>query len=198
MRKSTWILALACLVWVFSTAPLFSEERVLRFDVDASVEQDASLIVTERIVFTAEGKDIKRGLYRTFPTDFTDAEGVRRRAGFELLSAELDGAPTPWLVERIGENLDIRLGDLDKLLPHGEHRFTITYRTSGQLGFFEEHDELYWNVTGNDWVFPIEKASFRSAPSREKFRRGLFEHRILYRKKGRAETRCSRNKRRRG
>ena len=161
MRKNTWILALACLVWVFSTAPLFSEERILRFDVDASVERGASLIVTERIVFTAEGKEIKRGLYRTFPTDFTDAEGVRRRAGFELVSAELDGAPTPSLVERAGENLDIRLGDLNKLLSHGEHRFTITYRTSGQLGFFEEHDELYWNVTGNDWVFPIEKASFR-------------------------------------
>ncbi|PKL01741.1 MAG: hypothetical protein CVV55_08015, partial [Synergistetes bacterium HGW-Synergistetes-2] len=35
------------------------------------------------------------------------------------------------------------------------------YRTSGQLGFFGEHDELYWNVTGNEWAFPIEKVSFR-------------------------------------
>ena len=161
MRKSSWILVFVCLVWGFAAAPLFAEERILRFDVEATVEEGASLIVTERIAFTAEGKDIKRGLYRTFPTDFTDAEGVRRRAGFELLSAELDGAPTPSLVERVGENLDIRLGDLEKLLSHGEHQFSITYRTSGQLGFFKEHDELYWNVTGNDWAFPIEKASFR-------------------------------------
>jgi hypothetical protein len=27
------------------------------------------------------------------------------------------------------------------------------------LGFFENHDELYWNVTGNDWAFPIDEAS---------------------------------------
>ena len=161
MRKSSWILVFVCLVWGFAAAPLFAEERILRFDVEATVEEGASLIVTERIAFTAEGKDIKRGLYRTFPTDFTDAEGVRRRAGFELLSAELDGAPTPSLVERVGENLDIRLGDLEKLLSYGEHQFSITYRTSGQLGFFKDHDELYWNVTGNDWAFPIEKASFR-------------------------------------
>jgi uncharacterized membrane protein len=27
------------------------------------------------------------------------------------------------------------------------------------LGFFDEHDELYWNVTGNNWAFPIDKAT---------------------------------------
>jgi uncharacterized membrane protein len=27
------------------------------------------------------------------------------------------------------------------------------------LGYFEQHDELYWNVTGLDWAFPIDKAS---------------------------------------
>ena len=26
------------------------------------------------------------------------------------------------------------------------------------LGFFDDHDELYWNVTGFDWAFPIDKA----------------------------------------
>jgi uncharacterized membrane protein len=27
------------------------------------------------------------------------------------------------------------------------------------LRFFEDHDELYWNVTGNDWEVPIQSAS---------------------------------------
>jgi uncharacterized membrane protein YgcG len=27
------------------------------------------------------------------------------------------------------------------------------------LGFFEQHDELYYNVTGHEWAFPIDKAS---------------------------------------
>jgi uncharacterized membrane protein len=33
------------------------------------------------------------------------------------------------------------------------------YRASRMLGYFEQHDELYWNVTGLDWAFPIDKAS---------------------------------------
>ena len=166
--KKAWVFALVLLVLGFSTAPLAASERIVRFDVDAAVEGDASLVVTERIAVVAEGKDIKRGIIRTLPTDFTDTAGVRRRAGFELLSAELDGRPVPSNVERVGENLDIRLGDPDVFLAHGEHLFTITYRMTGQLGFFEEHDELYWNVTGNDWVFFIENASFRlRLPGRE-------------------------------
>ena len=27
------------------------------------------------------------------------------------------------------------------------------------MGFFEDYDELYWNVTGNGWIFPIDRAS---------------------------------------
>src|SRR5690606_19069399 len=33
------------------------------------------------------------------------------------------------------------------------------YRTDRQLGFFRDHDELYWNVTGNGWGFPIDEAT---------------------------------------
>ena len=29
------------------------------------------------------------------------------------------------------------------------------------MGYFADHDELYWNVTGNGWGFPIDRASAR-------------------------------------
>src|SRR5690606_26758593 len=32
---------------------------------------------------------------------------------------------------------------------------------SRQLGFFDNHDELYWNVTGTGWAFAIESATAR-------------------------------------
>jgi len=53
----------------------------------------------------------------------------------------------------------VRIGDADTFIPSGQHVYTITYQTNRQLGFFKDHDELYWNVTGNGWGFPIEKAS---------------------------------------
>lgn len=163
MKKAGSLLLSVCLAWIllWGASPLSARERIVRFDVEAVIGTDASLTVAERITVMAEGKDIRRGIIRSIPTDFTDSEGKMRRAPLDLVSALLDGKPTQARVSRAAERLEFRLGDPDVPLPFGEHVFTITYTTAGQLGFFEDHDELYWNVTGNDWVFPIEKAVFR-------------------------------------
>ena len=36
--------------------------------------------------------------------------------------------------------------------------FVLRYRARNGLRFFEDHDELYWNVTGDEWDVPIEAA----------------------------------------
>ena len=35
----------------------------------------------------------------------------------------------------------------------------LRYRATNGLRFFDEHDELYWNITGDEWEIPIESAS---------------------------------------
>jgi len=45
------------------------------------------------------------------------------------------------------------------LLQHGRHVYEISYRTRYQLGFFDDHDELYWNVNGNGWTFAMDSVS---------------------------------------
>ncbi|MGH9782123.1 MAG: DUF2207 domain-containing protein, partial [Candidatus Acidiferrales bacterium] len=62
-------------------------------------------------------------------------------------------------VENRSNGVRIYLGQSNYFLPPGEHTYTITYTTDRQLGFFADHDELFWNVTGNGWIFPIEHAS---------------------------------------
>ncbi|HYD90747.1 MAG TPA: DUF2207 domain-containing protein, partial [Flavobacterium sp.] len=51
------------------------------------------------------------------------------------------------------------MGSEDVIVPVGLHTYTFTYKSERQLGFFQDHDELYWNVTGNGWSFPIDKAT---------------------------------------
>ncbi|MDR3254077.1 MAG: DUF2207 domain-containing protein, partial [Synergistaceae bacterium] len=58
-----------------------------------------------------------------------------------------------------GDLEEIYLGD-DSFLSLGAHRYDITYTLTRQLIFHDDGDELYWNVTGNDWIFPISRASF--------------------------------------
>ena len=49
-----------------------------------------------------------------------------------------------------GDDLDIKIGDPDRTIT-GEHTYEITYRVRGAYNAFEDHDELYWNVVGNEW-----------------------------------------------
>ena len=53
----------------------------------------------------------------------------------------------------------VYFGSANTLLAPGDYTYVLRYRTTRQLGFFADHDELYWNVTGNGWDFPIEAAS---------------------------------------
>jgi uncharacterized membrane protein YgcG len=53
----------------------------------------------------------------------------------------------------------VYIGAADVYLEEGYYTYRLRYRTDRQLGFFEDHDELYWNVTGNGWAFPIRSAN---------------------------------------
>ena len=53
------------------------------------------------------------------------------------------------------------LATLPSCVPPGEHTYELVFRTDRQLGYFADHDELYWNVTGNGWDFPIDRVTAR-------------------------------------
>jgi uncharacterized membrane protein YgcG len=136
-------------------APAQAQERILSYDSEVQVLADGRLDVTERITVRAEGSQIRRGIYRDFPTRYRDRYGNRVRVGFEMVGVERNGLPEPWFTERLSNGIRINTGD-DELLPvPAEYTFTLRYRTTRQLGFFADHDELYWNAIGTGWVFPI-------------------------------------------
>ena len=92
------------------------------------------------------------------------------KVGFTLLGTMLDGQTEPNKVETKSNGVAIRIGDKDRIVPVGEHVYTIRYRATRMLGRFDGYDELYWNVTGNGWAFPIDHASATIAlPSAVKF-----------------------------
>ena len=149
-------LALFCLL--VSTSVL-ADERILSFHSDVLVLPDGMIEVTETIQVRAEGKQIRRGIYRDFPVDYEDQLGNDYKITVEPLAVLRDEMPESFHTQRSGQDVRTYFGRSDYFLPTGEYTYTFRYRANRLLGFFEEHDELYWNVTGNRWAFPIDKAS---------------------------------------
>ena len=148
----------ACLGLLVAAA-VPAEERILNFHSDIVVRSDGWIQVTETIRVRAEGNRIRRGIYRDFPTEYFDRLGNRYEVTFEPLAVLRNDAREDFHSQRIDRGRRVYFGHANRLLDAGVHTYTFRYRASRMLGFFEEHDELYWNVTGFDWAFPIDTAS---------------------------------------
>ncbi len=132
-------------------------ERIKNFVSDITVAGNGQLTVTEMISVNSTGNQIRHGIYRDFPTRYQDAHGNRIRVRFDVTQVVRDGRNEPYSIESLDNGVRVRIGDADTLIAPGEHEYSITYITDRQIGFFENYDELYWNVTGNGWAFPIDR-----------------------------------------
>lgn len=150
-----------CLLVFLAAAPVAAQERILDYASELRIRPDGSLDVTETIRVRAEGQRIRRGIYRDFPTRYKDRLGNRVVVDFELLGVERDGRPEPYFTERRPNGVRINTGNDDFLPVPAVFTYTLRYRTTRQLGFFKDFDELYWNVNGLGWDFPIESVSAR-------------------------------------
>ena len=139
--------------------PALAAERILSYHSDIVVSADSSMVVTETIRVVAEGDEIKRGIYRDFPTSYKGPFFTRVQVPFEVLSVTRNGQSDGWHTENRDNGIRLYVGRSDVFIDQGEHTYEIRYSTARQIGYFDDHDELYWNVTGTEWAFPIEKAS---------------------------------------
>ena len=147
----------ACLLLLSSS--VLADERILDFHSDILIMKDGWIEVTETIRVRAEGNRIRRGIYRDFPTEYEDKFGNQYVVGFDPLSVLRNNASEDFHMQDIRDGKRVYFGNSNRYLNNGEHTYRFRYRASRMLGFFEDHDELYWNVTGVDWAFPIDSAT---------------------------------------
>ncbi len=143
-----------CLLPVLASA----DERILEYRSDIQVLENGQLTVRELIRVKSEGQEIRRGIYRDFPTKYTDRLGNHVNVDFVPLSIRRDGEDEAWHTENRSNGVRLYAGSADRLLPPGIHEYELVFMTNRQLGFFTSHDELYFNAVGNGWAFPIDHA----------------------------------------
>ncbi|NPA94843.1 MAG: DUF2207 domain-containing protein, partial [Thermodesulfobacteria bacterium] len=83
---------------------------------------------------------------------------VKFRPKLTILDVEIDGQGAPFHTKKKSGLLRIYIGSSNKFLPPGLHTFLLTYQVERIIRYFKDFDELYWNVTGSGWAFPILKA----------------------------------------
>jgi uncharacterized membrane protein len=142
------------LLALFSALTAYARTLVFKhFDAQIQVRADGTIDVTE--VMEAQFTGAWHGIYRTIPVEYTDPEGLN----YTLLLDDISATDSEGQKLKLEQNRDGRYIKFKIYVPAAEdatRTIVLHYRVLDALRFFQDHDELYWNVTGNEWENAIE------------------------------------------
>ncbi len=129
-------------------------EYIKSFDSKININKDGTINVKETVTYDF-GELEKHGIFRDIPMIKTNSDGKKFQLEFSNFSV-VDENNSSYQYQILKENNNIRLkiGEADRLIT-GIHSYIISYQVAGTLTYYSDHDELYWNVTGNEWIVPI-------------------------------------------
>jgi hypothetical protein len=148
--------ALACLL--LAAVPAAAQRTLVidRFDAAIQVNTDGTVDVAEviRPRFTGSWN----GIYRTIPIEYRTPQGLNYTLRLVIDSVTDErGTKLRYETSRERHYRKVKIwvpGAVD-----ATKTVRLRYYVPDALRFFDEHDELYWNVTGDEWDVPIESAS---------------------------------------
>ncbi|HJS46719.1 MAG TPA: DUF2207 domain-containing protein, partial [Gemmatimonadales bacterium] len=126
--------------------------EIPRFDARVDVRRDGSIVVTETITATFTGS--WNGIFRAVPVKYRTPQGLNWTIDLDLVAVLDDaGRPLEHWISREGHYVRYKIR-----VPGAEdatRTVVLRYRATNALRHFEEHDELYWNLTGDEWDIPL-------------------------------------------
>jgi uncharacterized membrane protein len=160
LKPSYWLgPALYCLaVLLLLNLPVSAKElRVVNFNANIDVLADSSVDVTENIQFQFIGSPW-HGVYRTIPVEYAGPHGLNYSLLVDVNHiTDENGNKLRYETSRERQYLKLKI-----YVPNADnstHTISINYTVSDALRFFDDHDEFYWNVTGDEWAMPIAAAA---------------------------------------
>ncbi|MGH9740388.1 MAG: DUF2207 domain-containing protein [Candidatus Acidiferrales bacterium] len=157
MPRPRRLFLLTILFFAFALPAAARQLVIQHFDERVTIDPDASIEVAEMIDVQFIGGPW-HGIYRTIPVEYTSPSDLNYTLFLKTLSVTDDnGQPLRYETSRQGRYLRFKI-----YVPNADDStktVALRYRVLDAVRFFSDHDELYWNVTGDQWDAPIEAAS---------------------------------------
>lgn len=139
------------------TANAATTWKVTNFHSDIAVETNGVISVSEKISVDF-GPNQLHGIYRSIPISYTAPNNTTLYTALTVQRVTQDGQGAEYSETKNKANDTLTIGN-PNLTISGAHTYVISYTVNGVLSSYPTYDELYWNVTGNDWGVPIDTAS---------------------------------------
>lgn len=159
MRTKIKSLILTSLFILFSSCyRSLAQEKIDNFYTKIAVEKSGQIKVVETLNYDF-GSVQRHGIYRDIDRIKINENGKRYVLEIFIQSVTDEvGKAYKYSTTTTKDSYQVKIGDADTLVT-GKNTYNITYIVSGALTYFSEHQELYWNATGDRWEIPILNAS---------------------------------------
>lgn len=158
--KKIQLIIYSSLLWILLFIPttVFAvSESIQSFDTEIIAHQDGSFDVKETIKYNF-GENNKHGIFRDIPT-VSQVDNLYRQSQINILNVSRDNADDAYTVSQNNNQISVKIGRSNQTIS-GEHIYIISYLVKNGIGSnYSDHDEIYWNVTGDKWQVPIFSAS---------------------------------------
>lgn len=151
MKKITLILSFLLFFPLLTRAEVIEE-----FLTDITLNLDSSLQITEKILYDFEGEE-RHGIYRDIPLVYALDDGSNLCLPINIQGVKDEQGKKYNYTLEADNYLRIKIGDENKTIT-GKHWYYIDYQIEGAIDSYAKTDELYLNITGNDWEVPIKYA----------------------------------------
>jgi hypothetical protein len=159
-RPLLYLLYFLTLIYLPSSLALSTRElRIEKFASEVVVSPNGSTYVTEKITVHFIGTNW-HGIYRSIPVEYVTPQGLNYTLVLDIKGIT-DGDGNKLKFESSRDRHYRKLKIFVHNADNSTQTVTIEYTVSDALRFFEEHDELYWNVTGDESNIPMQSASAR-------------------------------------
>lgn len=154
--KKIFVFTIVAVSVLYAHSAFAIGERIISFTDEITIKPDSSIIISETIQYDFDVAE-RHGIFRDIPYSY-DRNGARYNLRVEVLSVTDGlGVSWPYSESRSGGILSLKIGDANRTIS-GVQTYVITYSVARAINYFSEHDEFFWNVTGNDWDVPIDAA----------------------------------------
>lgn len=140
-------------------------EFISQYDIDMTIKRDGTYFIDEQITYDFER--LKRhGITREIPVYLqrpTDTGFGIINANYSLQLDFLDvtdeqGQPLQTKLYQSGSSIGLRIGSPEVYVT-GQVIYRLFYRVKRAINFFDDYDEVYWNIIGHEWNVMIKNAN---------------------------------------
>lgn len=125
------------------------------FGSEIIIHRDSAITVTDTMLLSIKKADVMVGILRILPEEIVTGEDQFKILEYTVLDTTLNNIKIKHQTQSNSGHLLVYIGDEEKKLAIGTHRFSFQYKVKGALSFVSDKARLSWNITGRGPGFPI-------------------------------------------